>query len=80
MASQKRWIAEPSWSRGLSVLGSVPTLAALPVQEKPDPDKGVTALEDLTKERWVLNRCLLIYEEGIRRLQGKKAAAPEIFH
>jgi len=45
-----------------------------------DPDEGVTAPEDLMKEHGVLNRCLLIYEEGIRRIQsGKDEVAPEVF-
>src|SRR5438552_11337055 len=43
-------------------------------------DEGVTAPEDLMKEHGVLNRCLLIYEEGIRRLQAKEDVAPQVFH
>src|SRR5262249_20319396 len=31
------------------------------------------------KEHGVLNRCLLIYEEGIRRLESKQTVAPEVF-
>src|SRR2546423_3772767 len=48
-------------------------------QGKLDPDKGVTAPEDLMKEHGVLNRCLLIYEKGVRRLQGKEEVGPEVF-
>ncbi len=44
-----------------------------------DPDKGVTAPEDLMKEHGVLNRCLLIYEEGMRRLRAKEEVGPEVF-
>lgn len=44
-----------------------------------DPEEGVTAPEDLMKEHGVLNRCLLIYEEGLRRLRGKSEVAPEVF-
>jgi hemerythrin-like domain-containing protein len=40
----------------------------------------VTAPEDLMKEHGVLNRCLLIYEEGIRRLRNKEEVSPEIFN
>jgi hemerythrin-like domain-containing protein len=43
-------------------------------------DKGVTAPEDLMKEHGVLNRCLLVYEEGIRRLQGQEDILPQMFH
>ena len=42
-------------------------------------DEGVTAPEDLMKEHGVLNRCLLIYEEGMRRLQGRQEIQPEVF-
>jgi hemerythrin-like domain-containing protein len=45
-----------------------------------NPDEGVTAPEDLMKEHGVLNRCLLIYEEGIRRVQAKEEVAPAVFH
>jgi hypothetical protein len=39
-------------------------------------EEGVTAPEDLMKEHGVLNRCLLVYEEGMRRLQ----VGPQVFH
>src|SRR5207247_2525480 len=44
-----------------------------------DPDEGVTAPEDLMKEHGVLNRCLLLYEEGLRRLRGREEVSPELF-
>lgn len=48
-------------------------------QKKWDPDEGVTAPEDLMKEHGVLNRCLLIYEEGLRRLHEKQEIHPNVF-
>ena len=48
--------------------------------EKIDPEEGVTAPEDLMKEHGVLNRCLLIYEAGIRRLRNKEGVTPEVFN
>src|SRR5438067_9141448 len=44
-----------------------------------DPDEGVTAPEDLMKEHGVLNRCLLIYEEGLRRLRDNHEIPPAVF-
>jgi hemerythrin-like domain-containing protein len=44
-----------------------------------DPDEGVTAPEDLMKEHGVLNRCLLIYEEGARRVRTREEIPPEVF-
>jgi hemerythrin-like domain-containing protein len=57
------------------------TVLAAPRRRAPawDPDQGVTAPEDLMKEHGVLNRCLLIYEEGIRRLRSRQETAPEVF-
>lgn len=62
---------------GMGVLLGVPALAA--VGSKIDPEAGVTAPEDLMKEHGVLNRCLLIYEEGLRRLSAGQEASPELF-
>ncbi len=56
--------------------GVVPALAA---DKKLDPDAGVTAPEDLMKEHGVLNRCLLIYEEGMRRIRAGEDISPEVF-
>src|SRR5947207_11159372 len=52
----------------------------LAAQNKIDPEKGVTAPEDLMKEHGVLNRCLLIYEEAIRRIRVKQEVHPEVFN
>jgi hemerythrin-like domain-containing protein len=49
-------------------------------EQKINPDEGVTAPEDLMKEHGVLNRCLLIYEEGMRRLGRKEDISPEVFN
>jgi hemerythrin-like domain-containing protein len=42
-------------------------------------DEGVTAPEDLMKEHGVLNRCLLVYEEAIRRVQARREIPPLVF-
>jgi hemerythrin-like domain-containing protein len=64
-------------STGLVIAAPLLTLGAEP--GKLDPDEGVTAPEDLMKEHGVLNRCLLIYEEGMRRLRQREELAPEVF-
>jgi hemerythrin-like domain-containing protein len=43
-------------------------------------EEDVTAPEDLMKEHGVLNRCLLVYEEGIRRLQAHEEVGPLVFY
>jgi hemerythrin-like domain-containing protein len=67
---------------GAGFLASLPVLAAsaAEAQSKINPDEGVTAPEDLMKEHGVLNRCLLIYEEGMRRLREKEEVSPNVFH
>jgi hemerythrin-like domain-containing protein len=62
---------------GLPMLSS--TLLPAKDADKIDPDAGVTAPEDLMKEHGVLNRCLLIYEEALRRIRNKEHVGPEIF-
>ncbi len=67
---------------GVGALAALPTLMGVPAeaQGKIDPDKGVTAPEDLMKEHGVLNRCLLIYEAGMRRIRDKEDVDPDVFH
>src|SRR5579885_2353620 len=48
--------------------------------KKGEPEGGVGATEDLMREHGVLNRVLLIYEEGLRRLGAKEDVPPEVFH
>jgi hemerythrin-like domain-containing protein len=47
--------------------------------DKKKDEEEVGATEDLMREHGVLNRILLIYEEGLRRLQAKEEVGPEAF-
>jgi hemerythrin-like domain-containing protein len=60
-----------------TVLAGLPLVGAMAAPL--DPDQGVTAPEDLMKEHGVLNRCLLIYEEGMRRIRQNEEVPPEVF-
>jgi hemerythrin-like domain-containing protein len=51
-----------------------------PNDKKDAPEEEVGATEDLMREHGVLNRVLLIFEEGLRRLGAKEEVAPEVFH
>ncbi len=62
------------------LVAAAPMLALAQADEKMNPDEGVTAPEDLMKEHGLLNRCLLIYEEGMRRLQRRGEVSPEVFN
>ena len=48
--------------------------------KKDKPQEEVGAAEDLMREHGVLNRILLVYEEGLRRLRNKEDVPPEVFH
>ena len=48
--------------------------------KKDKPEEEVGAAEDLMREHGVLNRILLIYEEGLRRLREKEDVSPDVFH
>jgi hemerythrin-like domain-containing protein len=48
--------------------------------KKDKPEEEVAAAEDLMREHGVLNRVLLVYEEGLRRLRSKEEVPPEVFH
>jgi hypothetical protein len=48
-------------------------------KKKDKGEEGVGATEDLMREHGVLNRVLLVYEEGLRRLRAKEDIPPEVF-
>ena len=50
------------------------------VETKPIGDEGVGPGEDLMREHGVLNRILLIYDEGVRRIGTHQAFAPDALH
>jgi hemerythrin-like domain-containing protein len=66
---------------GAGLVAASPLLAGL-ASSAPgrDPDEGATAPEDLMKEHGVLNRCLLLYEEALRRLERNAEIPPQAFH
>lgn len=72
--SRRTVIATAVGALGLTVA------AGADAQGKLNPDEGVTAPEDLMKEHGVLNRCLLIYEEGMRRLRSWQEVSPNVFN
>jgi hemerythrin-like domain-containing protein len=59
---------------------SVPALARGMDEKKKEAEEDISAPEDLMREHGVLNRILLVYEEGLRRLHGKEDVPPDVFH
>src|SRR6202008_4551016 len=75
--SERRRFLVSAASLGARGLGAV---AARAGDKKDQPDEEVGATEDLMREHGVLNRILLIYEEGLRRLKDKEEVTPDVFH
>ncbi len=67
-------------SAGTLGLVLAPGLALAADEKKDRPAEEVGAAEDLMREHGVLNRVLLIYEEGLRRLRARDEVGPEVFH
>jgi hemerythrin-like domain-containing protein len=64
-----------------TTLGGLALMGTARGEDKKDKDEEeVGAAEDLMREHGVLNRVLLIYEEGLRRLRAKEEVPPEVFH
>ncbi len=83
MADDRRRFLTVSAAFGLGTLGLAAPLHADDKKKddkKDQPEEEVGATEDLMREHGVLNRILLIYEEGLRRLRAKEDVPPEVFH
>ena len=64
----------------VGVAAFVPGLTPTRADDKKEGEEEVSAAEDLMREHGLLNRILLIYEEGLRRLRAKEEVPPEVFH
>ena len=70
------------WTAALGAAGMSPLLMSARADDKDkkdQPEEGVSAPEDLMREHGVLNRVLLVYEEGLRRLHANEDVGPEVF-
>lgn len=82
MENERRLFLASAAALGVAAL--VPVAGRAGADDKPKDDKKdeeeVGAAEDLMREHGVLNRILLIYEEGLRRLRDKEEVTPDVFH
>jgi hemerythrin-like domain-containing protein len=85
MSSTRRQFLLAGGFAGLSSVAPLACQSAVAVELPQEADKEqkpaeeVPATEDLMREHGVLNRVLLIYEEGLRRLHNHEEIAPEVF-
>ena len=63
----------------VGLVATVPGLASAQPDDKKKDEEEVGAAEDLMREHGVLNRVLLIYEAGLRRIHMKQEIPPEVF-
>src|SRR5438445_7160947 len=84
MTDDRRRFLAATATLGIGTLALSPALLRaddkLKDQKKEQPEEEVGATEDLMREHGVLNRILLIYEEGLRRMRAKEEVTPEVFH
>ena len=77
--NERRRFLQASAALGLTALS--PGLAPARFDDKKDAAmEEVSVAEDLMREHGVLNRVLLLYEEGLRRLGGTEDVSPDVFH
>jgi hemerythrin-like domain-containing protein len=79
MESTRRHFLATSTALGVATFGMSPVLVRGD-DKKPETADEVSAAEDLMREHGILNRILLIYEEGLRRLRDKEDVAADVFH
>jgi hemerythrin-like domain-containing protein len=63
-----------------SLGGPLPAAQSIKDDKNTQSAEEISAPEDLMREHGVLDRILLIYEEGMRRLQSKEEVPPDVFH
>jgi hemerythrin-like domain-containing protein len=81
MTDDRRQFLVTTAALSIGTFGLAPSLVRGDDKPKTDqPDEEVGATEDLMREHGVLNRILLIYEEGLRRIRGKEEVVPDVFH
>jgi hemerythrin-like domain-containing protein len=80
--SNRRNFLAAATTLGAGVVVPVTALAMVRFKQekKTEPQEEVGATEDLMREHGVLNRVMLIYEEGLRRLKDKEEVSPDVFH
>src|SRR4051795_2356008 len=81
MEKERRQFLVASGAFGVAALG--PLAGQVQGDDKKDEKKDeeeVSAAEDLMREHGVLNRILLVYEEGLRRLRARQDVPPDVFH
>lgn len=79
MIEDRRHFLAASAAFGCATLGLLPKHVRGDDTPQDESEEEVGATEDLMREHGLLNRILLIYEEGLRRLKDKQEVTPDVF-
>jgi hemerythrin-like domain-containing protein len=79
MREERRKFLLTAGGLGLTALSAEVGRVVAAEAEADEPEAPVSASEDLMREHGVLNRILLIYEEGLRRIAAREAVVPDVF-
>ena len=82
MTSDRRAFLRTAAAASMATLGSVAIPSAAQGRSSKrgsEPEEEISAAEDLMREHGVLDRILLIFEAGLRRLHGNEEIAPDVF-
>ncbi|HET6572836.1 MAG TPA: hemerythrin domain-containing protein [Fimbriiglobus sp.] len=83
MDNDRRGFLHAATAVGVAAVGSLavaPRAEGKAPDDKKEADEEISAPEDLMREHGVLNRILLVFEEGVRRLRRKEDVPPDVFH
>jgi hemerythrin-like domain-containing protein len=80
MQSDRRHFLLAASGLGITALSVDAGRVAAAETERDSTQAPVSASEDLMREHGVLNRILLVYEEGLRRMAAREHVAPGVFH
>src|SRR5690349_511485 len=78
--SRRGWLARTSAWAALTPVGLLMSQQKTDQQKQAkgkDEEEDVAPPEDLMREHGVLKRVMLIYDEGIRRIDGKQSLPPD---
>jgi hemerythrin-like domain-containing protein len=76
---RREFLVSTAVAVGATVLGPLARASGARATHK-ESEEEISAPEDLMREHGMLDRILLVYEEGLRRLRANAEAAADIFH
>jgi hemerythrin-like domain-containing protein len=76
---RREFLVSTAVAVGATVLGPLARASGARTTRKHESEEEISAPEDLMREHGVLDRILLVYEEGLRRLRANTEVAADVF-